>query len=429
MTHQRPTPLGRAAADGRRPTRLSAKESVRRDRAAAVHDDPAHQVIEAGAMFEARLDTHAETALDLGRVRQALTERGYERPVLVVDSALIRRKVHRFAAALPGVRPHFAVKANPDPRVLAALRDEGAGFEIASPAELDALLALDVPAAEIFYSNPVKSRAQIAYAAERGVQWFVFDSVEELRKFAELKPDACLYLRIDAPNIGSDWPLAGKFGLGLDEVDPVIEEARRLRLDIAGVTFHVGSQCRNPENWRVGLQRAHTVFERLRAAGFDPRLLDLGGGYPVRLTKPIPSIESIGAVVREELARFPSTVRVIAEPGRFLVADTGWFVVRIIGTATRAGKRWMTWDAGVFGGVFETTDGLRYPLHTDRDGPTIAWNVAGPTCDSVDVCLRDEMLPEDLQEGDFVFIKNAGAYTTAYASRFNGFALPDQWVL
>jgi ornithine decarboxylase len=120
---------------------------------------------------------------------------------------------------------------------------------------------------------------------------------------------------------------------------------------------------------------------------------------------------------------------VIAEPGRYLVSDAGYFICRVVGTAMRNGQRWMYWDAGVFGGVIETTEGLRYNLYTDRDGEPVAWNVAGPTCDSVDVVMRDELLPSDLQENDFIFIKNAGAYTTAYASTFNGFPLPEVAVL
>jgi len=96
-----------------------------------------------------------------------------------------------------------------------------------------------------------------------------------------------------------------------------------------------------------------------------------------------------------------------------------------MGITTRAGKRWMHWDAGLFGGVIETTEGLKYKIRTDRSGPDAPWHVAGPTCDSVDVILRDEPLPSDLQEGDFIYIRNAGAYTTAYASEFNGFPLPE----
>jgi len=116
---------------------------------------------------------------------------------------------------------------------------------------------------------------------------------------------------------------------------------------------------------------------------------------------------------------------VIAEPGRYLVSDAGYFVCRIMGTATRANKRWMHLDAGMFGGIIETAEGLKYKIRTDRAGPDIPWNVAGPTCDSIDVVMRDEPLPSDLQEGDYLYLRNAGAYTTAYASRFNGFPLPE----
>jgi ornithine decarboxylase len=323
------------------------------------------------------------------------------------------------------VRPHFAVKANPDPRVLRALIQEGCGFEIASIAELDLLLSLGVPVAEIFYSNPMKSRAYLEYAAGKGVEWYVVDSEEEIRKVQSVKADAKMYLRIDAPNIGSDWPLAGKFGAHMNDVPELIQTAVDCKADLAGVTFHVGSQCLNPENWRVGMERARKVFAAMRAVGLNPRLLNLGGGYPVRHVKPIPSIETIAEVINKELRHFGPEVQVIAEPGRYLVSDAGYFICRVVGTATRNNQRWMYWDAGVFGGVIETTEGLRYIIYTERDGEPVAWNVAGPTCDSVDVVMRDELLPADLQEGDMIFIKNAGAYTTAYASNFNGFPLPE----
>jgi len=373
-------------------------------------------------------DTHPEIRLEFRHVREALKQ-GYTKPFLLVDTEIVRSKVRRFKGALPRVHPHYAVKANPDPRVLKVLIEEGAGFEIASIAELDILLGLGVPAGEIYYSNPMKSRDYIRYAAEKGVEWFVLDSLEELRKIVGIKPDAMLYVRIEAPNVGSDWPLAGKFGMKAQEVDAIVAEAVALKADLAGVTFHVGSQCRNPENWRVGIQSAKRVFKKMRLAGLNPRLLNIGGGYPVRHVKPIPSIEKIAEVVNHALRDVPQTVRVMAEPGRYFVSDAGFFVCRVVGTATRSGKRWMYWDAGVFGGVIETTEGLRYDVLTDRTGKLAPWNIAGPTCDSVDVCMRDELFPDDLQEDDFIYIANAGAYTTAYASNFNGFPLPDVRVI
>ena len=373
---------------------------------------------------EQLFDTHPEVSLDFETVRKAARQK-YTRPFLILDTAIVREKARRFHAAMPRVRPHYAVKANPDPRVLKVLVEEGAGFEIASIAELDLLLSLGVPAAEVFYSNPVKSRDSIAYAAAKGVEWFVIDSVDELRRVHGVKSDAKLYLRVATPNIGSDWPLSGKFGAGVADTREIVATAAKLGADLAGVTFHVGSQCRNPENWRVGIEKARAVFDAMAKAGLKPRLLDIGGGFPVRHVRPIPSIEVIGNVVNEALNAFPADVRVIAEPGRYLVSDAGYFVCRVLGTATRGSKRWLHLDAGLFGGIIETTEGLKYRIRTDRSGPDVAWNVAGPTCDSVDVILRDEPLPSDLQEGDFFYLRNAGAYTTAYASGFNGFPLPE----
>lgn len=369
-------------------------------------------------------DTHPEVDLDFEIVRRAARE-NYTRPFLILDTGIVRDKARRLRASMPRVRPHYAVKANPDRRVLKVLAQEGVGFEIASTDELDLLISLGVSAAEVFYSNPVKSRDAIAYAAGKGVEWFVVDSVDESRRVFEVKPDAKQYLRIATPNIGSDWPLSGKFGAGVADTREIIAAAAKMGADLAGVTFHVGSQCRNPANWRVGIEKARAVFDAMLKAGLKPRLLDIGGGFPVRHVKPIPSIEVIGEVVNEALKAFPEEVRVIAEPGRYMVSDAGYFVCRVLGTAMRAGKRWMHWDAGVFGGVIETTEGLKYRVRTDRSGHDIPWNVGGPTCDSVDVVLRDEPLPSDLQEGDFIYLHNAGAYTTAYASRFNGFPLPE----
>src|SRR5215213_2056600 len=170
---------------------------------------------------EQLFDTHPEVSLDFEIVREAARQK-YNRPFLIVDTAIVRAKARRFRAAMPRVRPHYAVKANPDPRVLKVLAQEGTGFEIASTAELDLLLALGVPAAEVFYSNPMKSRASIAYAAAKGVEWYVTDSVDEMRRIHEVKPDAKQYLRIGTPNIGSDWPLSGKFGCGVADAREII---------------------------------------------------------------------------------------------------------------------------------------------------------------------------------------------------------------
>lgn len=374
-------------------------------------------------------DTHPEISLDFSRVREAVKE-GHHTPFLLLDPELVRIKARRFKAAMPRVQPHYALKANPHPMVIRTLIQEGVGFEIASIAELDMLRKFSVPAKDIYYSNPIKSSEYLEYAARMGVEWYVMDCVDELRKIVRIKPDAKLYLRIDTQNLGSDWPLSGKFGASLPESKEVIAEAVRLKADLAGVTFHVGSQCRNVDNWHIGIDNAKMVFELMREEGLEPRLLNIGGGYPVRHVKPIPSIEKIGESVNAAIADLPDSIRIMAEPGRFLVSDSAYYVCRVVGTATRAGVRWIYLDAGVFGGLIEAHEGLQYEVYTDAESETeIPCTVAGPTCDSLDIICRDEMLPEDLEEGDYVYIPNAGAYTTAYASTFNGFPLPEVVVL
>jgi ornithine decarboxylase len=366
---------------------------------------------------------------DLRKVQRALAQ-GYHGPLLLLDPAIVRAKAHWLQGAMPRVRPHYAVKANPHRAVLKALHDEGVAFEIASAGELDLLTDLGVAARDVFYSNPVRCREHLAHAVRCGVEWFVVDSVEELWKIVAVKRDAKLCLRIEVPNEGSEWPLVGKFGASPEAAREIVGAASHLRADLAGVSFHVGSQCLIAENWRLGIERAKVVLSEMRSAGLRPRLLDIGGGFPVRHARPIPSIETIGAIVADALAEVPPDVTVIAEPGRFLVSDAAWFVCRVIGTATRKGRRWIYWDAGLYGGIIEKArGGIVYAICTDRKGALVPWTIAGPTCDAADVLTGEHLLPEGMQEGDFVYLPNTGAYTSSRACTFNGFPLPEVRVI
>jgi len=373
----------------------------------------------AAAVYEAQ----AEVPLHFETVRAAVSH--HRTPFLLMDLELVRSKIRRFRAAMPSVRIHYAVKANSDPDVLRIMLEERTSFEVASIAELDALLALGAQARDIFYSNPIKPPRYILHAGRAGVRWFALDSVDELHKLVALQPAARLFIRIETQNTGSDWPLTGKFGTSLPESAALISEAARLHADLAGVSFHVGSQCRNLENWRIGIENAKHVFDLMRRQGLAPRLLNIGGGFPVRYTKPIPTIEAIGASVNQAIAGLPADMQVMAEPGRFLVGDCAWLVARVIGTATRHGARWVYLDTGIFHGLMEALEGLEYGIRSSRGGAPIPCTVAGPSCDSLDVVARDCMLPYDLTTGDFVYVPNAGAYTTAYSTSFNGFPPPD----
>ena len=350
--------------------------------------------------------------------------KNYQQPMLVVSRERLRRNAQRFIAALPRVRPHFAVKANPDTEILSIFREQGTCFEVASIAEIDAMLKLGAIMETVFYSNPIKSPVSIKHAAANGIAWYCVDTPEEVEKIAAIKPDAKLYLRIKVSNEGSSWPLADKFGASPKGVDAVIEICKKLDMQLSGVTFHVGSQCTNINNWVKGIRAAKAIFTQLRAQGFSPELLNLGGGYPLQFTGQEPSIEDIAAVINPELDLLPDSIQVMAEPGRYLVGSAGCLISQVVGTATRDSARWVYLDTGFYGGLMELSQNFPATLVSQRTGEAGAWTMAGPTCDSIDV-LGKHRLPVNTKAEDIIFMPNLGAYCTTCACDFNGFPAPS----
>ncbi len=374
------------------------------------------------------------------KARQWQRSNGYQHPALVVSEQQLLDNVQRFRRAMPRVRPYYAVKANPHPQVLATLIEQGLDFEIASQQELDALLQLGQSAEQIIYSNPIKSPVYIRYALSRGLRWLAVDSPEEVLKIHAIDPGARLYLRVATSNRGSLWPLKGKFGADQQQAEAIIELCAQLAMDLAGITFHVGSQCLNATNWRLGIRCALQCFQKMQSCGLRPRLLNLGGGFPVPMTGDEPALETIGATINSELAAVDPCVQVIAEPGRALVGQAGCLLCQVVGTATREGRRWLYLDCGFYSGLMEWSDKFRFPLYCDRQGwgeqggdrqdlhrpaPSCDWTIAGPTCDAIDVCTHRVRLPAAMQAGDIVYIPNTGAYSTATAVPFNGFPVPE----
>ena len=347
----------------------------------------------------------------------------YDQPVLVMSRQRLRANARRFIAAMPRVRPHFAVKANPDKDILRIFKEEGTCFEIASIAELDAMVTLGADMETVFYSNPIKSPQSIKHAADHGVIWYCVDTHEEVEKIAMINPQAKLYLRIAVSNEGSSWPLAGKFGAGPAAVEAIIAAAKQFNMQICGVTFHVGSQCCNIDNWVAGIRASKQLFAKLISHGFMPQLLNLGGGYPLQFNGDEPLIEQIGEAINRELEDIPESIQVMAEPGRYLVGSAGCLVSQIVGVASRDDTRWVYLDTGVYGGLMELTMDFPLSLVSERTGDLGLWTLAGPTCDSIDVMGRHQ-LPTNSAAGDFVYMPNLGAYCTTCACDFNGFPAP-----
>lgn len=336
----------------------------------------------------------------------------------------------RLASALPGTAIHYAVKANPHPVLLRALAQAGCHFDVASPGEVRAALAAGAPASHLVHSNPVARRDHLEQAFALGVRLFVVDSPGEVAKLADAAPGASLLVRIVTSGSGSDWPLSRKYGCSVEDAVALLLDAARLGLDPAGVSFHVGSQQRDPQAWGPPIRSAARVFDAVRAHGIRPWLLDLGGGFPAALDGgALPAVGEFGAAIDAHLAEAFGDERpqTLVEPGRGVVGDAGTVVTSVVGVVDRGGVRWVFVDAGVFTGLVETLDeAIRYRLEVPGvGGPSGPCVLAGPTCDSADVLYETTpvSLPLALAEGDELRIHAAGAYSSCYSTvGFNGFA-------
>jgi len=337
----------------------------------------------------------------------------------------VRSRFRQIKDSLPEVNIYYAVKANDHPEILDALHRLGAGFEVASCGELERLLSLGVPADRIISSNPIKPPEFVDYAYSTGIDRFAVDSFEEVDKIARIAPRARVYVRISVPNEGSEWPLSRKFGVDPETALSILEHAKEKGLVPVGITFHVGSQCNNLRNWFLAIRSAAQLWRKAQLKGMRLMILNMGGGIPVRYINEALRIEDIAYYVRGLLGKYFPTppYELQMEPGRGVVGDQGLMVVSVIGKARRGEENWLYIDTGVFNGLAEALGGIRYPVYLDREGELKEWILAGVSCDSMDVIAKDVYLPEP-EVGDRLYLLSAGAYTTVYASDFNGFPRP-----
>jgi ornithine decarboxylase len=362
-----------------------------------------------------------------------LADLEFDTPFLACDLQTVVDRADALRRVLPGVKLHYAVKCNPSPEIVLALRDAAVSFEVASLGELQGLLRLGVDAAAVLFSNTIKPASHIAAAAAAGVWRFAFDSENELYKIAENAPGASVYVRLRVDDSTSKFPLGRKFGAEAHTARALMLLARDLGLVPHGLTFHVGSQCTTPATWRSAIASAGRLMNRLAQDGIILEMIDLGGGFPARYVDPLPPIDQYGKIITSALDDLLPyrPEHVIAEPGRYLVAESAVLVSTVLGREERAGEEWLYLDVGVYNGLMETQQSMNeweYPLWSSRpdhaSGRRIPFTVAGPSCDSADTMFLATPLPASLAVGDRLMIGSAGAYTLSYASHFNGFPPP-----
>jgi ornithine decarboxylase len=354
-------------------------------------------------------------------------------PLFVVDHAALRKNYAMFKKYLPRVQAYYAVKANPDPAIVQTLFEAGASFDVASFPEFMIVhqFIQDLPDKErqdwiwdkIIYANPIKANETLRQL-DQYRPLVTYDNLEEIRKIKRYAPRAGLALRLKVPNTGAMVELSSKFGAGPGEAVDLILAAAKEGLVVEGLSFHVGSQTTNFENFVAALQLAAGVYAEAKERGYDKmNLLDIGGGFPAPYDDTVKPFQELAAILRRELDRlFPKDVQILAEPGRFLVATAGYAVSTIIGKAVRDGKLCYYIDDGVyhtFSGVI--FDHCKYHLKSFRKGKAQVCSVFGPTCDALDVVSLAEQLPENLKLGDRLYAPTIGAYSHASSTYFNGF--------
>ncbi len=382
----------------------------------------------AGAMAPSQ--SLAVRAFDSTRLEAFCATAEFDCPTLVIDVDRVEAQYYALKAGLGHADIHYAVKANPHPAILGRLVRLGAHFDAASRGEIEMCFAQGAQPHQISYGNTIKRVGDIAWAHQAGITLFAADADEELEKIAEHAPGAQVYIRVIVEVSMADWPLTRKFGCDRDTALRLLDRAKELGLEPLGFSFHVGSQTRKAEMWRPTLDAVAQLWADARAAGHELTLLNIGGGFPAfygdAIEAPTDYAAGVMAMVTERFGHVP---RLMAEPGRGLVAEAGMIVAEVVLTSRKSERdlhRWVYLSIGRFSGLAETEgEAIRYQFVTPHDGEaTGPCIVAGPSCDSADVLYekRPMQLPLALKAGDRVLIRNTGAYTSTYSSVcFNGF--------
>lgn len=353
-------------------------------------------------------------------------------PMPVLHPARLMKTASRFSRAFSG-ETMYAVKCNPDPLLLRAMYMAGVRrFDAASISEIRLVRGLFGADAAIYFMHPIKAPEAIREAyINHDIRAFVLDYDGELDKIlheTNYAHDVELFVRIAIPkdkpggSVATDF--AAKFGASFEAGVELLRQCR-LHTKKLGLSFHVGTQCGDPEIYSKAIAYARKVID---AAGVDVEVLDIGGGFPARLVtdEPLPVMEEFTAAIAKAIDEFGfGQTQLLCEIGRGLVASAGSLIVRVEG---RKGDLLYLND-GVYGGFLEAGGavGLRYPVRhipkvpSVEESPMMGFRLAGPTCDSIDMMSGPFMLPENIAVGDWIRLEQLGAYGEVSRTDFNGF--------
>jgi ornithine decarboxylase len=344
-------------------------------------------------------------------------------PLLIIDCQRVREQYRKLHKALPGVDLHYALKPLPHPAVVSTIVELGGWLDLATTGETQLVTQLGVDPARCIHTHPIKRDIDIRNSLHLGVKIFVADNPDEVRKFEAYRDQCELLLRVSFRSPGAVCDLSRKFGCDPEDLLELARLARKLDIPVRGLSFHVGSQASDAGKHVEAIEACGKLIaaaKREKLGVFDT--LDIGGGFPIEYTQKVADIGRFCAPIRAALAKLPSKLRIIAEPGRYISGPSAIGVSSVMGRAKREGHWWYYLDDGLYGSYSgQLFDHAKYPVESlkesDEKFPSV---LAGPTCDSIDVIAENLMLPA-LKAGDLVVGRAMGAYTWASASEFNFF--------
>jgi diaminopimelate decarboxylase len=360
-------------------------------------------------------------------------------PVYVYSRARILENFQRYDEAFTPLAHQvlFAVKANSNAALIALLAKAGAGADIVSAGELFRARRAGVAPEKIVFSGVGKRPDEIRSALEAGVLMFNVESVEELyaidRVAATLHKAAPVSIRVnpDVDAMTHDHITTGKkenkFGIAIAKALPVFRLAAKLpRINLLGVHAHIGSQIMSTRPYVETLKRVLKLVDTLDEEGITLRYLDLGGGLGVRYKDEDPATPKQFAKDIMQVLR-GRHITLLLEPGRFMVADAGLLLTRVLYRKDTGSKHFVIVDAAMNDlarpALYDAYHGV-FPL-LSRKGRSVKADIVGPVCESGDYLARERLMPLP-EQGDGLAIATAGAYGFAMSSQYNSRQRPAE---
>lgn len=351
-----------------------------------------------------------------------------DEPFYIVDLNEIISKYNTWIRMLPDVKPFFAIKSNPNIKIIQILADLGCNFDCASKNEMKTVLNIINDPSRIIFANPCKFTSHIKYAKDNDIILMTFDCVEELYKIHELHPNAELLLRLSVDDTDSLCKFNYKFGCNLNNLHTVYDVIIKLKLNLVGFSFHVGSGCKNPQNYYNAIRDCKFAYILALKYNISTiKIIDIGGGFPDASNTTV-SFQEISNTIKHAINKFfdKEQLSFIAEPGRFFTESSHTLVLNVIAKKVEENKIKYYLNEGIYGSF----NCIKFDYQTpefkilDSKKPRKMFNSIffGPTCDSIDLIHNNIEFPE-LDIGEWIYVSNFGSYTVSPSISFNGFSL------